>query len=149
MRTRALQCDGALEIQACLAHNLHAIASDFALHRSTASTQLLRAQRLLTQSPGPIWRECAVYRAGSRILSDADGWGEKSAYVIHVALAGSGHNRTGDPDVEFGESGDVGRERSHLLSVIHHDEIVARPHDLRRVEAEGRQQSERCLTRSG
>src|SRR3989454_564672 len=138
--TTALQRDCALQVQACLAHNLYAIAGDPALHRSTASTELLRAQRVLTQSPGPIWRECAVYRAGSRILSDADGWGKKSAYVIHVALAGSGHNRPADPGVEFGESRDVGRERSHLLSVFHHDQVVARLHDLRRLEAEGRQE---------
>src|SRR5207245_7773359 len=118
-RTTALQRDGALQVQARLAHDLYAIAGDSALHRSTASTQLWRAQRLLTQSPGPIRCECAVYRAGSRILGDADGWGKKSAYVIHVALARSGHNRTADPGVEFGESGDVGRERSHLRSVIH------------------------------
>src|SRR5207253_5010479 len=147
--TTALQRDGALQVQARLAHDLYAIAGDLALHRSTASTQLLRAQRLLTQSPGPIRCECAVYRAGSRILSDADGWGKKSAYVIHVGFAGRGHDRSADPGVELGESGDVGRERSHLLSVIHHDQVVARPHDLRRLEAEGRQEVDRRRTRLG
>src|SRR5437870_12391973 len=74
---------------------------------------------------------------------------KKSAYVIHVGFAGRGHNRTADPGVELGESGDVGRERSHLLSVIHHDQVVARPHDLRRLEAEGRQEFDWRRTRLG
>src|SRR5207247_8219661 len=147
--TTALQRDCALQVQPRLAHNLYAIAGDRALHRSTASTQLLRAQRLLTQSPGPIRCECTVDRAGRRILSDADGRGKKSAYVIHVTLAGSGHNRTADPRFEFGERGDVGRERAHLLRVIHHDQVVARPHDPGRGEAEGRQELDRRVTRLG
>src|SRR5207302_11334805 len=95
----------ALQGEACLAHHLYAIAGDLALHRSPASAQLLRAQRSPTQSPGPIRCECAVYRAGRRILSDADGWGKKSGYVIHVGFAARGHNRTADPGVELGESG--------------------------------------------
>src|SRR2546430_7359644 len=78
-RSTALECDCALQVQACLAQNLYAIAGNFALHRPTASTQLLRAQRELTQSPGPIWCECALYRTASGVLINADGRVKESA----------------------------------------------------------------------
>src|SRR5437879_4220578 len=113
-RSAALQCDCALEVQACLAHNLHAIAGNFALHRSTASTQLLRPQRLLTQSPGPIWCECALYRTASGVLINADGRVKEAADVVYVGPAGSGNKRSADPAVEVGKSRNVGGERSHL-----------------------------------
>src|SRR2546422_8736900 len=134
----ALQVDCALEVQACLASNRNAIAGDLAPHASTAGTQLRPAQRLLTEARRPIGCECALDRAGSGILTNADGGGKKSAYVVHVGGAGRGNNRTAEPDVEFGEGGDVGRERSHLLGGLHHDPIVARPHDARPPETPGR-----------
>src|SRR5207245_4917280 len=64
--------------------------------------------------------QCIEPVAGSSAMPTAGA--KKSAYVIHVGFAGRGHNRTADPGVELGERGDVGRERSHLLSVIHHDQ---------------------------
>src|ERR1700680_1244305 len=62
------------------------------------------------------------------VLIDADRRWKKSAHVIHVTLAGSGNNRSADPDVQFGKSGNIGRERSHLLSLIHYHEVIARVH---------------------
>src|SRR5207302_5874480 len=134
----ALQFNGALEIQACLAGNLYAIARDLAPHISPASTQLLPAQRLLTEPRSPIRCERTVYRAGSGILRNAKGGGKESAHVLHVTLAGGGHDRTPDPHGEFGKGSNVGRERSDLLGVIHHDEVITRSHDLRRLEAQSR-----------
>src|SRR5256886_225011 len=142
----ALQCDCALKVQACLADNLDAIAGNFTLHRSTTSAQLLRPQRLFTQSPGPIWCECALYRTASGVLINADGRVKESADVVRVGPAGSGNNRSADPAVEVGKSRNVGGERSHLLGLVDHDEVVTRSHDLRRPNAEGPQQFARHLT---
>jgi hypothetical protein len=124
----------AVKVQACPAGDLHAIATDCALHVSTTGTELLRKQRVLTQPFRPIWSQCAVYRAGCGVLIDADRRWKKSADVIHVTLAGSGNNRSADPDVQFGKSGNIGRERSHLLSLTHHHEVIARFHYYRRFQ---------------
>ncbi len=78
-----------------------------------------------------------MYRAGCGVLIDADRRCKQSAHVIHVTLAGSGNNRSADPDVQFGKSGKIGRERSHLLSLIHHHEVIARFHDERRFQTQG------------
>src|SRR5260370_27542320 len=103
----ALEFERALKVQSCPAGDLHAIATDCALHVSTADTELLRTQRVLTQPPRPIWSQCAVYRAGCGVLIDADRRWKKSAHVIHVTLAGSGNNRSADPDVHFVKSGNT------------------------------------------
>ena len=71
-RQTALEFERAVKVQACPAGDLHAIASDCALHVSTAGTELLRTQRVLTQPPRPIWSQRAVYRAGGGVLIDAD-----------------------------------------------------------------------------
>ena len=68
----ALEFERALKVQACPAGDLHAIATNCALHESTADTELLRTQRVLSQPPRPIWSQCAVYRAGCGVLIDAD-----------------------------------------------------------------------------
>src|SRR6202795_609079 len=127
LEANALEFERAVKVQACLADDLHAIACDCALHGSTAGAELLRTKCALTQPPRPIWSQGAVYRAGCGVLIDADRRQKHSADVIHVTVAGSGNNRSA-PGVQFGESGSVGRERSHLLSLIHHHEVIARFH---------------------
>src|SRR5205807_9451959 len=136
----ALQLNCALEIQACLAGNLYTIARDLAPHISPASTQLLPAQRLLTEPRSPIRCERTVYRAGSGILRNAKGGGKESAHVLHVTLAGGGHDRTPDPHGEFGKGSNVGQERSNLLGGIHHDEVIRQPNDLRGLGPKSRYQ---------
>ena len=76
--------------------------------------------------------QCIEPVAGSSSMP-TDG-SKQSAHVIHVTLAGSGNNRSADPDVQFGKSGKIGRERSHLLSLIHHHEVIARFHYQRRFQ---------------
>jgi len=44
-----LEFERAVNVQACPAGDLHAIASDCALHVSTPDTELLRTQGVLTQ----------------------------------------------------------------------------------------------------
>src|SRR5438309_11636844 len=97
----ALQLNCALEIQACLAGNLYANARDLAPHISPASTQLLPAQRLLTEPRSPIRCARTGYRAGSGILRTATGARKESEHVLHVTLAGGGHDRTPHPHGEF------------------------------------------------
>src|ERR1700740_865770 len=87
LEANALEFERAVKVQACPAGDLHAIASECALHVSTAGTELMRTQLVLTQPPGPIWSQCAVYRASCGVLIDADRWCKKSANVIHVTLA--------------------------------------------------------------
>src|SRR5882762_4295265 len=101
----ALEFERAVKVQACSADDLHMIAIDCRLHVSTTGTELLRAQRVLTQPPRPIWSQCAVYRACCRVLIDALRRRKKSAHVIHVTLAGSGNNCAAIYDVQFGKSG--------------------------------------------
>jgi hypothetical protein len=110
----------ALKVQARRAGDLHAIAADCGLHRSTARTELLRAQRILTQPSRPIGSERAVYRAGRGVLINPDRRRKKSAHVIHITRAGRSNNRSSEPDVQFGKSSNIGRKRAHLLSPIHH-----------------------------
>ena len=61
-------------------------------------------------------------RTSSGVLIDADRGRKKSAHVIHIVLTRRGNNRS-DPAVSLGQRADVGRERSHLLSLIHHHEF--------------------------
>src|SRR6266436_460473 len=86
----ALEFQRALKVQACPSGDLHAIATDFALHGSTAGAELLRTKRVLTQPPRRRGRQYAVYRAGSGVLIDAGRREKHWAHVIHVPLAGSG-----------------------------------------------------------
>ena len=87
-----------------------------------------------------------MYRTASGVLINADGRVKEAADVVYVGPAGSGHNRSTDPAVEVGKSRNVGGERSHLLGLVDDDEVVTRSHDLRRLEAEGRQQFARHVT---
>src|ERR1700741_5499976 len=66
----ALEFERAVKVQACPAGDLHAIASDCALHVSSASMQLMRTQLVLTQPPGPIWSSWAGSRARGGVLID-------------------------------------------------------------------------------
>src|ERR1035438_9117507 len=66
-----LEFEGAVKVQAGFAGDLHAIAADGALQRSTAGTELLRAECVLTQTPRPIGSQGAVYRAGGGVFIDA------------------------------------------------------------------------------
>ena len=133
-----LKFERAVKVQACPAGDLHAIATDCGLHVSTAGAELSGTQRVLTQPPRPIGSQCAMDRAGGGVLIDADRGCKQAAYVIHGTLAGGGNDRSADPGVHFGKSGKIGRERSHLLSLIQHHEVIARLHDQRRFQTEGR-----------
>src|SRR5258708_13243859 len=97
----SLEFERAVKIQTCLAGDLYTIASDCALHVSTAGTELLRTQRVLTQPVRPIWSQCAVYGAGCGVLIDADQRCKQAAYVIHVTLAPSGDTCSPDPAAHF------------------------------------------------
>src|SRR5580700_11875992 len=91
-----LKFNCAVKVQACSAGDLHTIAGDCALHGSTACTDLSRMQAVLTQSPLPVWSECAMDRTSGRVLVDADRGRKKSANIIDITLAGRGNNRS-DP----------------------------------------------------
>jgi len=79
-----------------------------------------------------------MYRTGCGVLIDALRRGKKPAHVIHATLAGSGNNGSAIHAVKPGKSGNIGRERSHLLGLIDHHEVIARFHYQRRFQPQGR-----------
>ena len=108
-----------MKVQACTAGDLHAIASDCGLHVSTARTLSCCARNVSLPS------RPAQYGASVQCIEPAAGSSpmplpgcKQSAQVIHVAFAGSGNNRSAIHDVQLGKSGNIGRERSHLLSEL-------------------------------
>ena len=68
---RALEFKHAVNVQACVAGDLHAIASYLALHVPTSGAELSRTEHVLTQPSRPIWSQYAMYRAGCGVLIDA------------------------------------------------------------------------------
>jgi hypothetical protein len=59
-----------------------------------------------------------VYRAGCGVLIDADRRCKQSAHVVHVTLAGSGNNRSADPDVQLARATKSGESARTLLSLV-------------------------------
>src|ERR1700733_3082815 len=59
-QTTALEFEGALEVEACLAGDFYAIGGDCGLHEAAAGAELLGAQRVLAEASCPIGSQGAV-----------------------------------------------------------------------------------------
>jgi len=124
-----LQFNNAFGVHDSAARNGDAVATVTAPQFSAAARTLAREEFGFAEARGPIGDQCAMRRAGDRVLIDAFSRREETRDEVAI-LAGRGDDY--GKAVERGHFRKIGLQRQHFVFAAEDTQIVARREDLPR-----------------